>query len=97
MQQNEETKVGLLIPKNRLSQAALQGLVDEYILRDGTDYGSREYSLDEKRLQVLKQIDSGKVQILFDPNSETTTLVTLEDLKKRRQQNFEILGSPAGL
>lgn len=63
------------IPHTSLSKESLRGVIEDFILREGTDYGSLEYSLDEKVLQVMKQIESGKVKILFDPDDETCTLV----------------------
>jgi uncharacterized protein YheU (UPF0270 family) len=68
------------VPHTALSQAALQGLIEEFITREGTDYGEREHSLEEKRASVQRQIERGEAVILFDPDSETTTLVRREEL-----------------
>lgn len=62
------------VPAQALSQTALVGLVEEFITREGTDYGVREHTLDEKRASVLRLIAAGEVAILFDPETETTTL-----------------------
>jgi uncharacterized protein YheU (UPF0270 family) len=58
-----------------LSREALRALVEEFVTRDGTDYGAVERSLDAKVADVLRQLDRGEVRIVFDPDSETTTLV----------------------
>jgi uncharacterized protein YheU (UPF0270 family) len=34
-----------IIPVNKLSPEALQGVIEEFISRDGTDYGEMEVSL----------------------------------------------------
>jgi uncharacterized protein YheU (UPF0270 family) len=57
-----------------LSESALLGVIDDFILREGTDYGERELSLDSKRAQVRAQLDAGSAEIWFDPQSETVTL-----------------------
>ena len=44
------------------------------MLREGTDYGEREYSLEQKVAQVRAQLDRGQARILFDPESNTVTL-----------------------
>jgi uncharacterized protein YheU (UPF0270 family) len=62
------------VPASALSPRALLGLVDEFITREGTDYGVREHTLDEKRASLMRLIDAGEVAIFFDPESETTTL-----------------------
>ena len=62
------------VPPSALSERALHGLVEEFITREGTDYGVREHTFDEKRESVLRLIAEGEVLIFFDPDSETTTL-----------------------
>jgi hypothetical protein len=63
------------IPPSALSREALRALVEEFVTRDGTDYGAVERSLDAKVADVLRQLDRGEVRIVFDPESETTTVV----------------------
>lgn len=80
METNE--KLGLIIPKEKLSSDALIGLIDEFILREGTDYGDHEYTLEQKREKITKQLNSGKIVILFDPEEESTNLVKKEEALK---------------
>ncbi|HEX6241813.1 MAG TPA: YheU family protein [Polyangiales bacterium] len=68
------------VPHSALSRTALEGLVEEFITREGTDYGQHEYSLDHKREGVLRQLTRGAVVIVFDLEAEATTLVTREEL-----------------
>ena len=63
------------VPPDQLSRGALRALVEEFVTRDGTDYGPVERSLDDKVADVMRQIARGEVRIVFDPESETTTLV----------------------
>jgi hypothetical protein len=70
----------VLVPKDRLSPEALVGLVDAFVLREGTDYGHADRGLDEKRTAVLAQIDRGEVVIVFDPSTEDVNLVLAREL-----------------
>jgi len=63
------------IPYLQLSAEALRGVVENFVLREGTDYGTRVYSLEEKVAQVLAQLHRGEVQILFDSETSTVTIV----------------------
>lgn len=65
----------LKIPWNQLSEEVLEGLIEEFITREGTDYGEREVSLTEKVEQVKAQIVRGDVQIVFDEKLETCNLL----------------------
>ena len=58
-----------------LSAEALRGLVEEFITREGTEYGHREFSLDDKVRQVERQLASGEVKIVFDNVEERANLV----------------------
>ncbi len=58
-----------------LSAEALRGLVEEFITREGTEYGHREFSLDDKVRQVERQLASGEVKIVVDHVEERANLV----------------------
>ncbi len=60
---------------NQLSSEVLQGVIEEFVTRDGTDYGEVEVPLETKIAQVLGQIKSGKAVIVFDQKTETCTIL----------------------
>lgn len=70
----------LEVPYRSLSHDALSGLIDEFITREGTDYGEREHSLEEKRASVMQQLERAQIAIVYDFESESTTLVPREAL-----------------
>ncbi len=63
------------IQYDQLSPEALHGVIEEFVTRDGTDYGEVEVSLETKIAQVLSQLKSGKAVIVFDQESETCTIL----------------------
>ncbi len=65
----------LEIEPGDLSTEALRGVVEEFVTRDGTDYGAVERSLEEKVSDVMAQIRRGEVRIVFDRESERVNLV----------------------
>jgi len=67
---SREPEVPVEVPASALSQSALLGIVDEFIHREGTDYGLREHSFDEKRANVLRLIAQGEVAIFFEASTE---------------------------
>ena len=56
----------MYIPFESLSAEAQQGLIEAFVLREGTDYGPVEYSFEEKCRMVRLQLASGKALIEFD-------------------------------
>jgi len=77
----------MIVPANFISADALSGLIEEFVTRDGTDYGEIEVSLAERVEQVRQQIERGEALILFDSATETTTIVQAADLPRIQVQN----------
>ncbi len=63
------------IPQQQLSDEALMGVIDAFILREGTDYGRQEYTLEEKRQRVLSSLASGDAEIHFYLENEHIDIV----------------------
>jgi uncharacterized protein len=72
---DDEPQPAVAIGYEVLSKEALQGVIEAFILREGTDYGMKEYSLEQKVAHVLEQLKRGTARIVFDPNSESVDIV----------------------
>jgi uncharacterized protein YheU (UPF0270 family) len=70
----------VVLSSEQLSESALRGLVEEFVTRDGTDYGNAELSLEEKVARLERQLASGDAKIVFDPESETVNVVLAREL-----------------
>ena len=62
------------IPHERLDAETLRAVVEEFVTREGTDYGDRVCSLPEKVSDVMAQLKRGEAVILWDPATESLTL-----------------------
>ena len=67
------------IPANKLSPEALEGVIEEFITRAGTDYGEVEASLDTKFRQVKSRLATGEAVLIFDDETETTNIFLADD------------------
>lgn len=72
----------MLIPVEQLSAAALRGLIEEFITREGTDYGVSEYSLDDKVGHIERQIAAGDVVIVFNAEQNSCTLLPRDEAEQ---------------
>jgi len=66
------------IPHTELSQEALLGVMDAFILREGTDYGHEEITIDQKRSRVLSMLQSGEAEIVFYQESDHIDIVLVK-------------------
>ena len=65
----------VIVPHEELSPDALRGVIEAFVLREGTEYGERDVSLDVKVSQVMWQLQRGEAQIVFDLESEEIGIV----------------------
>lgn len=74
----------MIIPPSKLPPQTLHNILEEFITRDGTDYGEHELSLEEKVERLLPQIANGEVLIVFDEELESIQLVHKQDYSNDR-------------
>jgi uncharacterized protein len=66
------------VPHTALEKNLLRAVIESFVLREGTDYGERELSLDDKVRQVVRLLERGDARIVFDPRTESVDVVTKE-------------------
>lgn len=65
----------IVVPHTELSPDALRGVIESFVLREGTDYGERDVPFETKVLQVQRQLERREAEIVFDPNTESVGIV----------------------
>ena len=70
---------GVELDTDQLSPSALRGLVEEYVSREGTDYGPGDWTLEDKVAQVLRQLERGEARIVFNFELESASIVAVRD------------------
>ncbi len=65
----------ITVPHAELTPDALIGVIESFVLREGTDYGEHDVSFETKVAQVRRQLERGEAEIVFDPNSESIDIV----------------------
>jgi uncharacterized protein YheU (UPF0270 family) len=68
-----------IITINKLSPTALQGVIEEFISRSGTDYGAIKASLETKFRQVKNKLEDGSAVLIFDDKTATTNMFLADD------------------
>jgi uncharacterized protein YheU (UPF0270 family) len=66
------------IPYTELSGDALRGVIEEFISREGTDYGHQEFSLNDKIAAVKRQLQTREIILTFDAETESCNLVRVK-------------------
>jgi uncharacterized protein YheU (UPF0270 family) len=80
---NEESHSAVVVPHTELNPELLRSVIESFVLREGTDYGEREVSLEDKVRRVIRQIERGEAHIVFDPRTDSVDIVTVSGARHR--------------
>ena len=75
MNEDQSPLPPIVVPHTELSPDALTGVIESYVLREGTDYGGRDVPFETKVLQVRRQIERREAEVVFDPNTESIDII----------------------
>ena len=64
-----------MVPYTALDADTLRAVVESYVLREGTEYGERDYTLADKVAHVMRQLERGEARIVFEPISQSIDIV----------------------
>jgi uncharacterized protein YheU (UPF0270 family) len=84
-QDDRDRPLPIAVPHEELSEEALLGVVESFVLREGTDYGAHDMPHASKVAQVRRQLERGEAQILFDPVTESIDIVIVPPAARRKR------------
>jgi len=70
----------MIIPHQSLATDTLQNLIEEFVSREGTDYGDYDLTLQDKVQSVHAKLDSGEIVILFIESTQSVNIVERQSL-----------------
>ncbi len=76
----------MIIPYQELSPEILNALAEEFVSREGTDYGVVESSFQNKIERVIRQIKSGDAVILYSELHESCTIISKQQWAERQHE-----------
>jgi len=65
----------MIIPWKELDPDTLNNLIETFVLREGTDYGEQERSLEQKVEDVRRQLASGEALLVWSELHETVNIM----------------------
>lgn len=70
----------MIIPIADLTQDTLLNIIEGFVLREGTEYGEADVSLQNKVQQVLAQLELGEVLLVYSELHETVNIIPKQQL-----------------
>ena len=71
----------VIVPWQDIPADTLTNLIEEFVTRDGTDYGELETSLTARVEQIRRRLRDGNAAVVFDEATETVSLMSGEQLR----------------
>ena len=70
----------MIIPIADLTEETLLNIIEGFVLREGTEYGESDVSLEDKVQQVLAQLKLGDVLLVYSELHETVNIIPKQKL-----------------
>lgn len=70
----------MIVPWQAVQPETLDNLIEEYVTRDGTDYGEQEISLSRRVEQIRAKLQSGEAVLLFSESTGLCNIVAKDSL-----------------
>ncbi|OTA19485.1 hypothetical protein Xbed_02340 [Xenorhabdus beddingii] len=68
----------MMIPWQQLETETLLNLIESFVLREGTDYGEQEKTLEQKVQDIKRQLERGDVLLVWSELHETVNIMPKE-------------------
>ncbi len=68
-------EAGVEVPYEQLEPETLENLIQEFVTRDGNDWGNVDGTLENKVNQVMQQLRKRQAKVVFDLQSQTANIV----------------------
>lgn len=70
-----EPSESVIVPYTELNEDLLLAVLESFVLREGTDYGEQELTLEQKTGRLLTRLKTGDAQIVYDPDTDSVSIV----------------------
>ena len=71
----------MIIPLEQLSNETLAAIIEDFILREGTEYGAEDISKQAKIAQVKKQLEQGSALLVYSELHESINILPSDQFK----------------
>lgn len=75
----------MIIPLEQLSTDTLQAIIEDFILREGTDYGAIDASKKDKIAQVMQQLEQGTAVLVYSELHESVNILPKDQFEQQAE------------
>jgi len=75
----------MIIPLEQLNQNTLHAIIDDFILREGTDYGAVDATKETKIAQVKLQLEQGSAVLVYSQLHESVNILPKDQFENSKE------------
>jgi len=75
----------MIIPLEQINEETLTAIIEDFILREGTDYGVVDASKADKIAQVKLQLHQGSAEIVYSELHESVNILPREQFNNENK------------
>jgi uncharacterized protein YheU (UPF0270 family) len=79
----------MIIPFNDLNTETLFSIIKEFVLREGTEYGAEDVSIEQKVEQVKEQLTLGTAVLVYSELHETVNIIPTDQFREGIKEELE--------
>ena len=79
----------MIIPLEQINQDTLNAIIEDFILREGTDYGAIDATKDDKIAQVRQQLTQGSAVLVYSELHESVNILPKDQFVQGYESSAE--------
>jgi uncharacterized protein YheU (UPF0270 family) len=76
----------MIIPLETLPKETVTAIIESFVLREGTEYGSADVTLDDKIQQVFQQLKQGSALLVYSELHETVNILPADQFVEGHEE-----------
>jgi uncharacterized protein YheU (UPF0270 family) len=76
----------MIIPLEQLNEETLLAIIEDFILREGTDYGAIDATKEDKILQVKLQLKQGSAVLVYSELHESVNILPKDQFTQEHEK-----------
>lgn len=72
----------MIIPYTSLPSDTLNAIIEDFILREGTDYGEHDIALSDKIVQIKQQLKQKSIVLVYSELHETVNILPADQFEQ---------------
>ncbi|MBL4942432.1 MAG: YheU family protein [Colwellia sp.] len=76
----------MIIPLEQLNQETLHAIIEDFVLREGTEYGAIDTTKEDKIAQVKLQLQQGSAVLVYSELHDSVNILPKEQFNQETYQ-----------